>query len=334
MLEAIFGFSNHHQRIPDQEERSFSFSAADDATELSVSTASVKISQDGCCEKNIISDVYSWGTSMHGELGRNARRNDKIPRLVGDLQGKGIIDIACGDRRTIALDSGGNVYLWGRKFGRNIDENLRFRPRMFLWTDISMDPVKLDFAIPVEKIYCGHTHAMLLCENGKSLYAMGVNKFGQLGIGNETSCSLPKKVSFQFPSRMDTRNYRIEEVSLGKFHSICLLRISKNGLNSNFVYAWGRGSDGALGYGQTADLRQPHLLKDLLNPIKVSAGDTHSAVSLYSGDVFVFGTFHMNLRLISAIKINVEPNLKLRLLSSGKFHSYFIEGKHLLTFFI
>jgi hypothetical protein len=69
--------------------------------------------------------VYSFGSGEHGQLG-NGRTGEHIttgnknafdveahPIPVRDLDDKKIVDIACGQQHTIAIDEQGVVYVWG-----------------------------------------------------------------------------------------------------------------------------------------------------------------------------------------------------------------------------
>ena len=57
--------------------------------------------------------VYTWGCSDDGSLGREG--NEAIPSLVdaGGLADESVLSVACGDGQTIALTSSGQVYGWG-----------------------------------------------------------------------------------------------------------------------------------------------------------------------------------------------------------------------------
>jgi alpha-tubulin suppressor-like RCC1 family protein len=127
-------------------------SSLSDEYECSLDLPETETATPATC--NRFSDIYTWGSGLHGELGHpqlQPQRYVSDPQCVTELQGNSIVDLACGDRRTIVLDQEGNVFYWGRKFGKSIDENQRFKPKMFLWTDISISPIKMNFEKKIDE---------------------------------------------------------------------------------------------------------------------------------------------------------------------------------------
>ncbi|CAB9529356.1 RCC1 and BTB domain-containing protein 2 [Seminavis robusta] len=67
--------------------------------------------------------VYCWGASHYGQCASNSgnsirtskytRNTTALPRLVNALQDCQVIDVAAGDRHTLALTHGGRVFSWG-----------------------------------------------------------------------------------------------------------------------------------------------------------------------------------------------------------------------------
>ena len=56
--------------------------------------------------------VYTYGVNDEGALGRDG--DELKPTVVGgELEGKHVIQIGCGDSHTIALTKDGVVYQWG-----------------------------------------------------------------------------------------------------------------------------------------------------------------------------------------------------------------------------
>lgn len=58
--------------------------------------------------------VYSWGEGDDGKLGHGNRLSYDRPKLIEELLGTEIIDIACGGHHSAAITSAGWLYTWGK----------------------------------------------------------------------------------------------------------------------------------------------------------------------------------------------------------------------------
>lgn len=285
-------------------------------------------------------DCYTWGTSLHGELGRIQSQSlisENTARIVPGLQALNIIHVALGDRRSLALTHDGVVYAWGRCFGKSIDDNERYRPKMFLWSDIVQVPrILFKGDVPVEEIFCGYTHAMWVCRGRKTLYSIGSNKHGQLGIGSEVSSSEPKQVQFEImspESPFKTTVSRIVDIALGQFHSVAIVEftIREGGSlrEERKVLSWGRGSKGAHGQGVQADVRKPQLIpffeeSKISQDVRlISCGNAHSSFILENDDIYVCGSFSTNgsVHLQAPQKISLHDSLYRADLGIHRFSS-------------
>ena len=56
--------------------------------------------------------LWTWGSGTFGQLGHGTRSDLAQPRLVESL-GATVVDVAMGDRHTVALSSRGRVFTWG-----------------------------------------------------------------------------------------------------------------------------------------------------------------------------------------------------------------------------
>ncbi|XP_048243824.1 E3 ubiquitin-protein ligase HERC2-like isoform X1 [Haliotis rufescens] len=57
--------------------------------------------------------VYTWGKGDYHRLGHGTDDHVRRPRRVSALQGKKIIDVACGSLHCVACSDAGEVYTWG-----------------------------------------------------------------------------------------------------------------------------------------------------------------------------------------------------------------------------
>jgi alpha-tubulin suppressor-like RCC1 family protein len=140
----------------------------------------------------------------------------------------------------------------------------------------------------------GNGHSIMLCSNG-SVYTMGYNGNGQLGIGSTTSSIVPVRVvKGSQPISMNDGTYlkSIRQVDAGSgAHNVALACDST-------VYAWGWNSQGQVGDNTNVDKNVPaHVLTGLqAHPsgflkgvIQVTAGNESSYALMSDGRVMSWG---------------------------------------------
>ncbi|XP_061439030.1 probable E3 ubiquitin-protein ligase HERC3 isoform X3 [Rhineura floridana] len=213
--------------------------------------------------------------SSDGKLSehRIASRNVKSePRLLRELGGKCIIQIACGDHHSLALSKGGELFAWGQNeygqlaTGWKTDSIKEPRP---VW--------RLE-NIPLAKIAAGSAHSMALSVFG-TVYSWGKNAFGQLGLGDTVDRYSPTVVKA-------LAHEKIAFISCGGEHSAVL---SKDGL----VCTFGAGSCGQLGHNSTRNELFPRLVAELFGArvSQVACGRWHTLVYIPElGEVYSFGS--------------------------------------------
>ena len=175
-------------------------------------------------------------------------------------------------------------------------------------------PVKVDLDAGSKAISAaaGCWFSLLLLESG-DVYGVGLNSFGQLGVG-----SIVYPADHTRPVKMQLTG-RARSIAAGCTHSLVLL---ENG----DAYATGDNLDGQLGIGNTQDQATP---KKVLAPSKmvaVAAGTYHSLFLLDTGEVAAVGSnLHGQLGLGSfqnrAVPEKMLLDAPVRALSAGDFHS-------------
>lgn len=59
-------------------------------------------------------ELFTWGVGYQGRLGHGDKEACFAPtRVVGELEGRQVIDVACGSFHTVALTADGGVFCWG-----------------------------------------------------------------------------------------------------------------------------------------------------------------------------------------------------------------------------
>jgi alpha-tubulin suppressor-like RCC1 family protein len=137
----------------------------------------------------------------------------------------------------------------------------------------------------------GGAHTLTLVQDG-SVWAVGSNKFGQLGSGWADAHS-------DEPIRV----YGLEEVksiAAGISHSVAL---KKDGT----VWTWGSNDKGQLGDGTLNNREQPTAIAGLKNVEAVAAGNAHVLVLKKDGTVWGWGSNNLGQLAVAATKSIAKP---------------------------
>ncbi|NBS55244.1 hypothetical protein EBT23_06790, partial [bacterium] len=169
--------------------------------------------------------VYGFGDNGSGQVGLGVstisiRTNTQLAALSS------VTAIAAGAEHSLALDSAGNAYAWGRgNSGQLGYQTLSGTNRPRLVSGLT----------GVKQLAAGDKHSLFLRTNG-DVYACGLNNAGQLGLGtNVFSASIPTKLTFPAGTVITKL-----VTGLDRAHAI-----ASNGK----VYGWGYNFNGELGLG-------------------------------------------------------------------------------------
>lgn len=139
-------------------------------------------------------NVYSWGRKDFGQLGLGGEKgtlggceNDKHePTLITFFKDNGmtIQDIASRADSSLALDSQGRLYVWGKNDEKK-DEDENYAPGSLGidGTENTLVPTLVQTLKDkkITEIYAGTYHSLAKTEEGE-IYVWGQNKYGQLGL--------------------------------------------------------------------------------------------------------------------------------------------------------
>ena len=146
-------------------------------------------------------NVYAWGMNTYGQLGVGDTTNRSIPTPVltagSPMQGKTIVYIGAGKYHSLAVDSEGVVYSWGRNdFGQLGDGTSTQRTRPIAVTTTGTPMAGKEIVLAKSN---SNTHATVALTSDGSVYAWGDNTTlgaGRLGIGSTvTSVNTPHAVT-------------------------------------------------------------------------------------------------------------------------------------------
>ncbi|XP_032079799.1 E3 ISG15--protein ligase HERC5-like [Thamnophis elegans] len=192
-------------------------------------------------------------------------------RLLKELGNKQIVQIACGDRHSMALSKGGELFAWG--------ENEHGQLGMGKVMGHIKEPqlVQALEGIPLINIAAGSAHSMVVSLFG-TVYSWGKNLYGQLGLGDTEDRYIPEYVKA-------LEHKKTVFISCGGEHTAVL---SKDGL----VCTFGSGCFGQLGHNSTRNELFPRLVAELFGArvTQVACGRWHTLVYVPAlGEIYSFG---------------------------------------------
>lgn len=214
--------------------------------------------------------IFTWGAGHYGRLGQGNLRDRYSPLWVDNpLRGIHITHIACYDSHSAAISEDGDLYTWGRAgpyLGYNIDSGKT--KQVF--------PKKVDHlkGHRIFQVACGRWHTLACTDDGQ-VFSFGLNRFGELGLGNDQETFTPTVIP-------DLNS--IYKVACGRHHSAA---IDEDG----FLWMWGWGARGQLGYGDMKSLFSPHQVDGFNDqPVDdVSCGYGHTGAITANGMAYCWG---------------------------------------------
>jgi len=233
--------------------------------------------------------AFAWGLGEYGALGTADCNSQWFPVQVtfAEKSKVSIRKVSCGTRHTAMVDANGRLFVCGSGDAGQLGTGLRQR---------ELRPVHISsIKDKITNIACGIFHTLILTSSGKVL-ATGGNNFGQLGVGNKRSSTVPLmvkelenviKVSAGNMSAAITDKgnlYVWGTGAIGEYLVPTLLKgiectVKEIEMKNNFgaavnskgkVYTWGSNDNGELGQGDYLSRSQATLVKALQGKIVTS----------------------------------------------------------------
>ena len=224
-------------------------------------------------------NVWTWGSGLDGRLGHNNTTHINVPTMIMHtaFAAANIISISAGSEYSMALDSNGNVWTWGRNWEIQLghgDTDNRLVPTKITHTAFS--------AATVIAISAGRDHGMALDSEG-NVWTWGIGANGRLGHGDTEDRLVPTKIT-----HTEFTNTNIIAIYAGGGHNMALD-------DQGNVWTWGAGGSGRLGHGNTENHLVPtainHTAFSNANIIAIAASlDSHSIALDSDGNVWTWGS--------------------------------------------
>ena len=208
--------------------------------------------------------VWTYGTNNYGELGNNTTLNSDEPLQAIFPSGTIITKIAVGENHNLALDSEGNVWVWGRNNYYQLGNNS---------SQILTKPTKITSINHIKDIECGNNTSFALTEAGE-VYAWGLNANGECGIGSYTNRITINKVPYMT---------NVIDIKAGKNHSVILR-------SNGDVYVTGSNLYGEL--AQNMSVRKVNAftkVEGIEKVINIAVGDSNISAVKVDGKVYSWG---------------------------------------------
>ncbi|KAM4704547.1 putative E3 ubiquitin-protein ligase HERC4 isoform 2-T2 [Rhinophrynus dorsalis] len=216
--------------------------------------------------------VFSWGLATEGQIGLpGVEEYIRVPRNIKSLSDIQIVQVACGHHHSLALSRESEVYTWGQN--RHGQLGLGFEVKK----ETTPKHIKSLTGIPFAQIAAGGAHSFVLTLSG-AIFGWGRNKFGQLGLNDETDRFVPTLLK-------SLRSQKIVHICCGEDHTAALTK-------EGGVFTFGAGGYGQLGHNSTNHEINPRKVFELMGSIvtQIACGRQHTLAFVpSSGRIYSFG---------------------------------------------
>ncbi len=176
--------------------------------------------------------IYSWGSNIAGELGRDDGNDSTIRNTPGTISGTvHVTAISIRYYHILALREDGSVLAWGGNSDGQLGDGT---------TTSRNAPDAVNLVQHVLAVAAGTMHSLALGDDGRVM-AWGGNGFGQLGDGTYNSS----------PVRLWVNNLtNITMIAAGESHNLALR-------DDGTLWSWGNNTYGQLGNGGVGGQLEP-----------------------------------------------------------------------------
>ncbi|XP_038839538.1 probable E3 ubiquitin-protein ligase HERC3 [Salvelinus namaycush] len=167
--------------------------------------------------------VFTFGSGHYGQLGHNSLRDELRPRVVGQLWGSKVTQIACGRHHTLAFVGPSNkIYSFGHGEQGQLGNGVKIDQSVPL-------PVQLPDQIDdqkIEHIFAGGNHSFALCTLGQESEERSNNLRSSVG---KVTQAIDEKIIYKWISECDSKSWKKGQKEITKMFS------SASCLNGSFL---------------------------------------------------------------------------------------------------
>jgi len=203
-------------------------------------------------------NLYTWGDGGNGRLGRGNTTGSNMPVKISGgviassalVAGISISQISAGYQHSMAVDTLGNLYTWGRNnqgqlgYGNTTGSNVPVKI-----SGGAINNSALVAGVSIVQIAAGYQDSFAIDSQG-NLYAWGYGNVGRLGNGSTARQTYPVKIS----------DGAISGSPLVAGTSIVKISAWEQSMaidDQGNLYAWGRNNYGKLGINNTTNQTRP-----------------------------------------------------------------------------
>ena len=232
------------------------------------------------------------------------------PEIPADDQ---VVRVFAGRMRSAVVLKTGKVKMWGEWYNGAKQRALR---------DVKVPVASGD---RVDKIVMGQFHALFLSRQG-TVYSWGDNTYGEIGFGVDFKWKTNPEAIPYFNGKVCV------DVDAGGRHSLVLS-------DSGVLHSFGDNSEGQCGielnraYDPVVIETKGMLGDDRVQPIRIFAGDAHSALVTNEGDLFAWGDnseerlgIHTTSSIFRPTLVEDVMGRNLCAVGLGGFFSIFVTG--------
>ena len=260
------------------------------------------------CALTKAGDVHCWGRNNVGQLGQGnvvAIGDDELPNKIPKVDlGAKALSLVAGEYHTCAIVEGGKVRCWGRsnvgQLGLASVQSIGDNEQPWTVADVPI-------GAQVEALAAGRSHTCALVKGGK-VRCWGGGNLGQLGYGNINNIGDNETPA----SAGDVPLGGVAlQVTAGENFSCAIVDNGK-------VRCWGQGANGALGYGNVANIGDDELPSSvdhvfLGTPVKlIASGRRHTCALATDESVHCWGlnsNGQLGLGTVAALGDNETPSI-------------------------
>ena len=189
--------------------------------------------------------LWAWGFNGDGQMGDSSLINTSIPKQIGT--DSNWVKVSGGFEYSLGLKSDGSIWAWGfngvGQLGIGANNKLSNPTAVII-------PVQIGSEYDWKTISAGSSFAFAI-KNDSSLWAWGLNMYGQLGNGNTIQQNFPVKIGSE-------NNWKDIAAATGFLYSSGVYGLHSMGIKyqNDAICAAGANYIGQLGNGTTIDQNQ------------------------------------------------------------------------------